>query len=157
VKERLFKLIRGKYETDVEFEKALGLKEKTVDTWKRGKSSAYLKMLPELCEHFQVSADYLLGRSDNTTYSALNIRNSNLAQRNNAKIVRIVTPKEGAEAEEAKEANKTDEFEELAELTIEELDLLRIFKILNGKRRHTIMDLTYKMEEEYTRELELVS
>lgn len=54
-------LIEKKFSSDVAFEAAAGLKPKTVNDWKRGKSSSYLKMLPKLSDLFDVSTDYLLG------------------------------------------------------------------------------------------------
>ena len=62
--DRLLKLIKDTYESDADFERALELKEKTVDSWKRSNSKAYYKMLPVLCRHFSVSADYLLELTD---------------------------------------------------------------------------------------------
>ena len=129
MKERLLKLIRDKHESDAEFEKALGLKEKTVDTWKRGKSAAYFKMIPELCNHFQVSADYLLERSDNIT----NINNSVVAQGQNAKAI-----------------NKTNNIENNhtnQNSTLEETELLRIFNSLDVRGRLKILNLAFELEE----------
>lgn len=47
---------------DKEFELSLGLKPKTINNWKRGMSSSYMNMLPQLADYFNVSVDYLLGR-----------------------------------------------------------------------------------------------
>lgn len=63
----ILNLIEKNYETDAHFEREAGLKPKTVDSWKRGNSSAYLKMLPKLSETFNVSTDYLLGNTNNPT------------------------------------------------------------------------------------------
>lgn len=60
--DRILALIRQNFPSDTSFEAKMGLKPKTVDSWKRGKSKSYLKMLPELAQLFGVSADYLLGR-----------------------------------------------------------------------------------------------
>ena len=61
--ETISKLIKRDFQSDVAFEKSLGLKPKTVSNWKRGLSTSYLKMIPQLCETFNVSTDYLLGRA----------------------------------------------------------------------------------------------
>ena len=58
--ERIFSLIASEYESDAAFERALGLKDKTVNNWRRGKSASYMKMLPRLCEVFRVSVSDLL-------------------------------------------------------------------------------------------------
>jgi len=57
-------LIKERHGSDAEFEKAFGLKEKTIDSWKRKNSQAYYKKLPDLCKYFNVSSDFLLGLSD---------------------------------------------------------------------------------------------
>lgn len=58
--ERIFSLIGSEYESDAAFERALGLKDKTVNNWRRGRSASYMKMLPRLCEVFHVSVSDLL-------------------------------------------------------------------------------------------------
>lgn len=58
--ERIFSLIASEYESDAAFERALGLKDKTVNNWRRGRSASYMKMLPRLCEVFRVSVSDLL-------------------------------------------------------------------------------------------------
>lgn len=60
VRERIFSLIGSEYESDAAFERALGLKDKTVNNWRRGKSASYMKMLPRLSEVFRVSVSDLL-------------------------------------------------------------------------------------------------
>lgn len=52
---------------DKEFELSLGLKPKTINNWKRGMSSSYMNMLPQLADYFNVSVDYLLGREKSPT------------------------------------------------------------------------------------------
>ena len=50
--------------SDLAFEKRLNLKSRVVDSWKRGNSKSYFKIIPELSEYFNVSADFLLGRTN---------------------------------------------------------------------------------------------
>ena len=57
----IIRLISKNYSGDAAFELAAGLKPKTVDSWKRGNSKGFLKILPKLSELFNVSTDYLLG------------------------------------------------------------------------------------------------
>ena len=61
----ILSLINNKFQSDTAFEQAMGLKPKTVDSWKRGNSKAYLKILPKLSSLLGVSTDYLLGNEDN--------------------------------------------------------------------------------------------
>lgn len=60
VPSNILKLIEANYSSDAAFESAAGLKPKTVYDWKRGKSSSYLKMLPQLSKILGASIDYLL-------------------------------------------------------------------------------------------------
>ena len=55
IRERILSLISSEYESDAAFERALGLKEKTVNNWRRGRSSSYMKILPILSEKFEVN------------------------------------------------------------------------------------------------------
>lgn len=60
IRDRILALIDAEYESDAAFERALGLSEKTVNNWRRGRSSSYMKMLPELSEKFRVNVGALL-------------------------------------------------------------------------------------------------
>lgn len=60
VRERVLSLIDSEFESDAAFERALGLPEKTVNNWRRGRSSSYMKMLPRLSEVFRVNVGELL-------------------------------------------------------------------------------------------------
>ncbi|MBO7304941.1 MAG: hypothetical protein J6V09_06935, partial [Clostridia bacterium] len=60
VRERVLSLIDSEYESDAAFERAFGLAEKTVNNWRRGRSSSFMKMLPELSEAFRVNVGELL-------------------------------------------------------------------------------------------------
>ena len=59
-KERILSLIDAEYESDAAFERAMGLSDKTVNNWRRGRSSSYTKMLPRLAEAFGVNVGELL-------------------------------------------------------------------------------------------------
>lgn len=58
--EILFSLIELKFSSDAAFERAANLPPKTVNNWKRGRSSSFMKMLPELAALFSVSVKDLL-------------------------------------------------------------------------------------------------
>ena len=60
IKERILSLIDSEYESDAAFERAMGLSDKTVNNWRRGRSSSYMKMLPRLSEEFNVNVGDLL-------------------------------------------------------------------------------------------------
>ena len=72
IRERILSLIESEFESDAAFERALGLSEKTVNNWRRGRSSSYMKMLPRLSEEFRVTVGELLDiplRSDTSELS----------------------------------------------------------------------------------------
>ena len=60
IRERILQLIDSEYESDAAFERAMGLGEKTVNNWRRGRSSSFMKMLPRLSEKFGVNVSELL-------------------------------------------------------------------------------------------------
>ena len=64
VAERIFALIEADFESDAAFERAACLPDKTVNNWRRGRSSSYMKRLPMLSELFHVSMSELLGLTD---------------------------------------------------------------------------------------------
>ena len=60
IRNRILELIDLHFESDAQFERRLGLKDKTVNNWRRGKSSSYMKILPELSEIFGINVGELL-------------------------------------------------------------------------------------------------
>ena len=60
IRERILSIVEAEYESDAAFERALGLAEKTVNNWRRGRSSSFMKMLPALSESFGVNIGALL-------------------------------------------------------------------------------------------------
>ena len=50
VRKRILELIDSEFESDAAFERAMGLSDKTVNNWRRGRSSSFMKMLPRLSE-----------------------------------------------------------------------------------------------------------
>lgn len=59
-REKILALIESEYESDAAFEREMGLASKTVNNWRRGRSSSYMKMLPKLADGFEVSIGELL-------------------------------------------------------------------------------------------------
>lgn len=60
IRDRILSLIDSEFESDAAFERRLGLKEKTVNNWRRGRSASYMKILPRLSEEFSVNVGELL-------------------------------------------------------------------------------------------------
>ena len=62
--ETIFALIEMKFGSDAKFERQANLPPKTVNNWRRGRSSSFMKMLPELADLFGVPMSKLLGDTD---------------------------------------------------------------------------------------------
>ena len=60
IRERVLALIDSEIESDASFERELGLSEKTVSNWRRGRSTSFMRHLPELSELFGVNVGELL-------------------------------------------------------------------------------------------------
>lgn len=68
--EIIFSLIDLQFGSDAAFERAANLPPKTVNNWRRHRSSSYMKLLPELASLFGVSVQDLLGEEDRVALSA---------------------------------------------------------------------------------------
>ena len=71
IRRRIFSLIDVEYESDAAFERAMGLPDKTVSNWRRGRSNSFMKMLPALSEAFRVNVGELLDLPIRTDTSEL--------------------------------------------------------------------------------------
>ena len=60
IRARILALIESEFESDAAFERALGLNDKTVNNWRRGRSASFMKMLPKLSEEFKVNIGELM-------------------------------------------------------------------------------------------------
>ena len=60
IREKVLTLIDSEYASDAAFERAMGLADKTVNNWRRGRSSSYMKILPALATKFGVNVGELL-------------------------------------------------------------------------------------------------
>ena len=72
IRERVLSLIDSEFESDAAFEREMELAEKTVNNWRRGRSSSFMSILPELSELFGVNIGELLDiplRDDSTELS----------------------------------------------------------------------------------------
>ena len=57
-------LLAESSKTQKELCEYLGVKKQAFTDWKNGKSTSYLKYLPQIAEFFGVSVDYLLGKEE---------------------------------------------------------------------------------------------
>ena len=60
IREKLLTLIDAEYESDAAFERAFGIPEKTVNNWRRGLSSSFMRMLPDISERFSMTVSELM-------------------------------------------------------------------------------------------------
>ncbi len=60
IRARIITLIESEFESDAAFERAMGLSDKTVNNWRRGRSASFMKMLPRLSEEFGVNIGELM-------------------------------------------------------------------------------------------------
>ena len=60
IRTRVLSLIEAGFESDAAFERAMELPGKTVNNWRRGLSSSFMKMLPRLSEEFGVNVGEIL-------------------------------------------------------------------------------------------------
>jgi transcriptional regulator with XRE-family HTH domain len=60
IRTRVISLIEAGFESDAAFERAMELPQKTVNNWRRGLSSSFMKILPRLSEEFGVNVGELL-------------------------------------------------------------------------------------------------
>ena len=60
IRARILTLIESEFESDAAFERAMGLGDKTVNNWRRARSSSFMKMLPRLAEAFKVNIGELM-------------------------------------------------------------------------------------------------
>lgn len=60
IREKILSLIDTEFESDAAFERALGLADKTVNNWRRGRSSSFLRLIPTLSEKFGVTVSEIL-------------------------------------------------------------------------------------------------
>lgn len=70
VLKRILELIGDKRGAKTRFFKALNLNSSTLADWQSGKTSSYLKLIPQIADYFNVSADYLL-KGENESHAAL--------------------------------------------------------------------------------------
>ena len=72
IREKILSLIETEYESDAAFEWEMGLADKTVNNWRRGRSSSFMRIIPAISESFDIGVGELLDmpvRSDSADLS----------------------------------------------------------------------------------------
>lgn len=70
---KILKLISNKGIDQQDFAIQLGLHKRTITDWKSGKSKSYMKYIDRIADYFNVSTDYLLGKSDVSTIKKIEL------------------------------------------------------------------------------------
>ena len=60
IRARVLSLIESEFDSDASFERALSLSEKTVNNWRRGRSSSFMRMLPILSDRFGMNVGEIM-------------------------------------------------------------------------------------------------
>lgn len=55
IRDRVIALIESEYDSDASFEREMGLAQKTVSNWRRGRSSSFMSILPDLSERYNIN------------------------------------------------------------------------------------------------------
>jgi len=124
--DNILRLMRERNIKAVQLTSELGIHKSAISEWKNGRLKPSFEAIVKIADYFNVSVDYLIGRTENILAS--NITNSAVAQGNNSKAIN------GNEAEKAH--------------TAEEMKLLEIFNMLDAKKRHKLMGVAFELEEE---------
>lgn len=60
IRERILALVDSHFESDAAFEREMGIPDKTVNNWRRGRSASFMRILPNLSDRFGVNVGELL-------------------------------------------------------------------------------------------------
>lgn len=109
-----------------ELAKQVHITQTAVSQWEKGKTNPDMNTAKELAEFFEVTIDYLLGRSEERTYSyhASNIKDSQFVQGNGSVII-------GSNFRISKE----------------EAEILRIYRLLDVRDRAKLISVAFELED----------
>lgn len=62
--DKISELLKEQNKKQIELTNYLGISKNVFTSWKSGKNTSYTKHIGEIAEFFDVSADYLLGKTD---------------------------------------------------------------------------------------------
>ena len=60
IREKILSLVESEFESDAAFEREMGLSKKTVNNWRRGRSSSFMRILPAISKRFDIGVGELL-------------------------------------------------------------------------------------------------
>lgn len=62
--DRIQKLLSDRNIEQQEFANAIGVRKQAISEWKKGVTKSYTKYIDKIADYFNVSTDYLLGKTD---------------------------------------------------------------------------------------------
>lgn len=124
-KDLFVQLLQERNVTAYKLSKETGLSETLISNWKSGRQLPKFDSIIILCDYFNVSADYLLGRAQDTNISN---NHDNL----NSVIGQVNAP--------------VTIHDESTDLSAQERDLLQIFRSADGRKQIEIMQYMYGVE-----------
>ena len=122
------KILRRKKDmTQGELAKQVHVTQTSVSQWESGKTNPDTQTTKKLAEFFNVTIDYLLGRSEDNggIYYASNINGSNVVQGNGSVTIG-----------------------ENTEISKEEAEILRIYNDLDVRGRNKLLNFAFELEDE---------
>ena len=60
IRSQVISLIESEYDSDAAFEREMDLAPKTVNNWRRGRSSSFMRMLPDIADCFGITISELM-------------------------------------------------------------------------------------------------
>jgi len=119
------KLLDERDITAYKLSQATGISNGNLSEYKSGAKIPTAENLIKIADYFKVSTDYLLGRTEGDNFNANAITNSVIAQGHNSNAVNGSDPS----------------------MTTKELELFRIFRMLNTKEQNQILQVAFSLED----------
>ena len=132
-KDIFIQLLQDNNITAYNLSKVLGISEAVISQWKSGRQLPKYDSINLLCDYFNVSPNYLLGRTDekiNTHYenNVSGINFSNLIHGSGSVTVNSIN-------------------NDYKKLTKEETEILNVYRLLDARDRTKFMNFIFEMED----------
>lgn len=88
--DRIKPLFDGSGKTDADLEREIGIPAKKISQWNIGYTKSYTKYIPQIASYFHVSADHLLGNTDDPTPAGQKEKPSAQGGEQNEKDMRLI-------------------------------------------------------------------
>ena len=136
---RILDLLDKKRIPQKELANELGFKEGNISDWKNGRTKSYKKYIYQIAEYLDTSVQYLLCETDDPNPSA-DKSQSNIFDNRSISGGMVL---QGTNNSGTLTINGSQK-----ELSGEVIELIRIYDSLDVKRRHKLMEMAFRLEEE---------